>query len=273
LIWAARYHNYVNDTPSSLAVNPDGSRVFVTGTSPRYASPNDYATVAYDAATGEPVWIARYDGPASGYDAAHSIAVTPNGATVIVAGSSYGVGIETNSLTVGYNATTGRQIWSARGAAEGALAAAVAVSPFGTHVFIGGSALEVETDWDIITTAYAMVLSVEIDIKPSSALNRLNPCSRGVLPVAVLGSDEFDVTEIDVGSLRLGPGEARPAHEGHIEDVGLDGIPDLLVHFPMQDAGIAFGDESVSLAGSLKSGFPIDGSDSVMTVGCKGRPR
>src|SRR5262249_29457319 len=57
---------------TSVAASPDGSRVFVTG-----STSDDYATVAYDAATGQQLWDSRYDGPTSGRDFAASVAVSP----------------------------------------------------------------------------------------------------------------------------------------------------------------------------------------------------
>jgi hypothetical protein len=50
---------------------------------------------------------------------------------------------------------------------------------------------------------------VPIDIKPTSCPNPLNFKSKGVLPVAILGTEEFDVTQIDLASINLsffGPG-------------------------------------------------------------------
>lgn len=43
-----------------------------------------------------------------------------------------------------------------------------------------------------------------LDIKPGSCPNPLNRRSRGVLPVALLGTAGFDVTDIDVSSLTIG---------------------------------------------------------------------
>ena len=37
------------------------------------------------------------------------------------------------------------------------------------------------------------LMEIEIDIKPGSDRNSINPMSKGVIPVAILGSDEFDV--------------------------------------------------------------------------------
>jgi hypothetical protein len=120
------------------------------------------------------------------------------------------------------------------------------------------------------------VLSIEIDINPGFFPNIINTRMNFVISVALLGSENFDVADIDVTTLRFGPGEASPAHDltdlftynNHLQDVNLDGFMDLMTHFPMQDTGIACGDESATLTGSLLSGYPIEGTDSVRTVGC-----
>ena len=47
-----------------MAVSPDGQTVFVTGYSGS-STGDDYATVAYNAATGTPRWVKRYTTPAA----------------------------------------------------------------------------------------------------------------------------------------------------------------------------------------------------------------
>jgi hypothetical protein len=45
--------------------------------------------------------------------------------------------------------------------------------------------------------------AIAIDIKPTSCRNPLNVKSKGVLPVAILGDESFDVTQVDPASVRL----------------------------------------------------------------------
>jgi hypothetical protein len=111
------------------------------------------------------------------------------------------------------------------------------------------------------------VLVVAIDVKPGEGAAAINPFSRGVIPVAILGSDEVDVAGVDVASLRFGPAGAPPAHRkrGVVADVNGDGVLDLLVHFRTEDSGIAIGDGEACLAGEL-DGTPFEGCDAVRTV-------
>lgn len=51
--------------------------------------------------------------------------------------------------------------------------------------------------------AFNLPANVTLDIKPGSCVNPLNTNSKGVLPVAILGNYDFDVTQVDVTSIRL----------------------------------------------------------------------
>src|SRR6266568_2533368 len=56
--WVARYHGLGVSGPTSVAISPDGSRLFVAGftTPPGSALPTRFAVVAYNASTGAMLW-------------------------------------------------------------------------------------------------------------------------------------------------------------------------------------------------------------------------
>ncbi len=108
-------------------------------------------------------------------------------------------------------------------------------------------------------------IAVEIDIKPGSDSNPLNPSLRGIVPVALLGSQTFDVTDVDPDSLVFGPNGAGARHEA-VEDVNGDGLADLVSHHPVRDTGIAPGDTQACLRGATSEGVVFQGCDAVRTV-------
>jgi len=94
-----------------------------------------------------------------------------------------------------------------------------------------------------------------LDIKPGSYPNSINTKSNGVIPVALLGTDTFDVRTVEVTSLAFGPSNAQPKHdltdsevyEEHIQDVNYDGYEDLVSHYKTKQTGIAAGQVSADL--------------------------
>jgi hypothetical protein len=115
-----------------------------------------------------------------------------------------------------------------------------------------------------LMTAVAMV---PIDIKPGSDPNSINPGSKGVIPVAILTTEDFDATTVDPETVRFGPAGAEKAHKhAHVKDANHDGDLDLMLHFLTEDAGIAPGDTEACLTGETYDGLPIMGCDSVRTV-------
>jgi outer membrane protein assembly factor BamB len=161
-LWVKRYDdglgNNDNSEAAKVAVSPNGSTVFVTGYSLSATRGNDYATIAYNAVTGAQRWAARYNG-VSGGNYAHALAVSPNGKTVFVTGSSIGANDSYDYATVAYNSVTGAQRWAkryngARNGGDSRGANAVAVSPNGSTVFVTGSSIGTNDSYDYATVAY-----------------------------------------------------------------------------------------------------------------------
>ena len=111
---------------------------------------------------------------------------------------------------------------------------------------------------------------VEIDIKPGSDPNAINPAARGSIPVAILTTGTFDALTVSPSTVQFGPAGASIAHRsGHLKDVDKDGDLDLVLHFRTQESGIQCGDTEAFLTGETFDGQPIQGSDSIVTVGCR----
>jgi hypothetical protein len=145
------------------------------------------------------------------------------------------------------------------------------------------------TAWALLTLERAIPpIEVSLDIKPSSCPNPLNVKAKGVLPVAILGTDHFDVTQIDPGSVLL---EGVAPLRWSLEDVatpfepfigkedaydcseyGPDGYVDLTLKFKAQEIIAALGDVNdgdvlvLRLTGEEYGGRPIVGEDVIVIL-------
>ncbi len=159
-------------------------------------------------------------------------------------------------------------------------------------------------------------MNVALDIKPGSCPNPLNVTSghafslgeedvlsskirpdapqppRAVVPVAILGTEDFDVSAIVPSSIRL---EGVPAVRWNVEDVatpvgdnaaececntlGADGHPDLTLKFLREQLIGAIGDVqsgdviTLTISGELSDGTPFEGQDCMVIVGGQSSPQ
>ena len=133
-------------------------------------------------------------------------------------------------------------------------------------------------------------IPVDVDIKPMSCPNPLNVRSKGVLPVAILGTEEFDVMTVDPASILLNLGlhvsplrwaykDVATPYEtdcGGCHELGPDGYLDLVLKFDTPELVAQDllrhedGAEVVlQITGNLKeefSGSPIIGEDTIVVI-------
>ncbi len=110
---------------------------------------------------------------------------------------------------------------------------------------------------------------VTIDIKPDSDENPINCKDKGngVIPVAILTTDDFDAMAVDCATVRFGPLGAYEAHgKCHVEDVDYDGDMDLMFHFRKNETGVACEDTMMTLWGTTLDGYAFEAADHIMTV-------
>ena len=104
---------------------------------------------------------------------------------------------------------------------------------------------------------------VTIDIKPGLHPNPINLSSKGVIPVAVLTTDDFDASILDpVSVVFAGASPLRWA----LEDVDWDGDMDLLFHFKTQELQLDAYSTEAWLTGATFDGMAVEGADSVNIV-------
>ena len=112
---------------------------------------------------------------------------------------------------------------------------------------------------------------VDIDIKPGSDPNCFNNDSHGVIPVAILGSADFDANQVDSETVQMeGLSVAAKGKSNKLlasmEDVNGDCIDDLVVKIEDVDGTFISGSGTATLTGALLDGTPFEGADSICVV-------
>jgi hypothetical protein len=197
-VWTAHYDGPGGraDEARDLAVDGLGG-VYVTGTSwGSGTSSYDYATVKYDASDGKEVWVARYNGNASGTDVAYAI-VADDSRGVCVTGYSTGAGTGADYTTVAYDPETGSQtdVASYGGSLNLDDVALSIASDRKGGIYVTGFCMNVGTAEDIVTIKYGgsiLDAGVAEILEPSGTIDTLSETP--VASVHNFGTVACDVT-------------------------------------------------------------------------------
>ena len=115
----------------------------------------------------------------------------------------------------------------------------------------------------------AQTIRVSIDIKPGDKPTTIEPGRQGVIPVAILTTPQFDAATVETATVSIGPtGMEAAVFRAMQDDVDRDGDADQLLLFRIQEMGVKCGDTVLLLKGKTTDGKPIEGSQSIETVGC-----
>ena len=125
------------------------------------------------------------------------------------------------------------------------------------HAREGGSDLE------IFYAVIRNMIEVNIDIKPGSYPNSINLQDKGVVPVAILTTADFDASTVYPTTVKIA--NASPIR-WKMQDVNGDSDRDLLVYFNTFDLNLDNSSTTATLTGQTIDGINIEGNDSVQIV-------
>ena len=111
------------------------------------------------------------------------------------------------------------------------------------------------------------VQTVEIEVKPDSEIDTVNLASKGVLPVVLYSTEDFDASLVDVGSVTFA---GAVVDHSSLEDVDGDGDLDLVLHFRVQEMEDLEADYLEALEADLADNGVVDDNHQSVDVTLSG---
>jgi len=143
----------------------------------------------------------------------------------------------------------------------------------------------IQTQGGIVEFTLEKKIIVDLDLKPQSCPNPVNVLSKGLVPVAILGTAEFDVNDIVISSLPdrtikhtiedvAAPFGGPLIDQFSCTEAGPDGFDDLIFKIPSSKLNCLPDGELALLIidGVLLDGTPFEGSDIALVINKKACP-
>ncbi len=118
----------------------------------------------------------------------------------------------------------------------------------------------------LVDTSGGGPIEVQIDIKPGSDQNSINLKSKGVVPVAVLTTDNFDAATIDPATAEFAGAASK---RWKLADVDHDGDDDMMFHFRTQELDLDQDSTEATLTAQINDGTIVSGTDEVRIISSK----
>lgn len=140
------------------------------------------------------------------------------------------------------------------------------VSSFGPCLPVVAESLPLIITGQGLALQQATPVTIVIDIQPNRTPNRIYLSKNYTVYVAVLGSADFSVADLDPATVAFGRmgEEATSVRSPVVRDINGDGLDDALYGFLTFDCGFQPGDTVGWLRGLKADETPVQGSDTVV---------
>ncbi len=156
-LWNAVGDQIHQGSATAMVTSRGGDVVFITGKIIGTPTVGEMLTIAYNASTGTKLWARRYINPDGFESGPSAMAISPDGSVLFITGFGERQTSGDAFTTVAYNASTGKQLWTALFNGPSNLtddANAITVAPDGQTVYVSGDGTETTLNTECETVAY-----------------------------------------------------------------------------------------------------------------------